>query len=197
MDFIGLFVNLFRESIPLGLFVMSVITIGNLLKHVLIHKHFSELVDDETTKRKSLTFDFFTLTSGLIINLIVLFYDDSVLNLNLYLERDTWIRLLLGTFIAASLIFGYRKYGKKWIKDTVLKAIAILFSIIIIYALFSLIVGEINIVAQYNQCSKELICLVKFFFYKFVRISIILFLLYALFKYIQFFSKKRKYKRYM
>ena len=137
MDFIGLFVNLFRESIPLGLFVMSVITIGNLLKHVLIHKHFSELVDDETTKRKSLTFDFFTLTSGLIINLIVLFYDDSVLNLNLYLERDTWIRLLLGTFIAASLIFGYRKYGKKWIKDTVLKAIAILFSIIIIYALFN------------------------------------------------------------
>ena len=94
-------------------------------------------------------------------------------------------------------ILGYRKHGKKWITDTIRISFAFLVIAIILFGLFNLISEEIKIVSQYNQCSDGSICLIKFFFGKLIKLSIILFLIKILVSYIKFISKERRYKTYM
>ena len=179
--------DLLIESVPLALFFLSVILFGNILRHIYISKNLEDLCN------KPIKFDLFSLTMGLLVTFIPIFYNKGgVLDIASLNEQKIWIGIIVTTFVFGTIIWNYRMYGKKWIKDSAQIIIAMIFAGFLIYMGYNAIVEGFRFF-DYKQCLGVTSCLVKFFIEKIFKIGLaILFLIWG-FKLFVFIKKERRY----
>jgi len=184
----GIIAELLIESVPLGLFFLSIILIGNILRYIFSGDTLDAICHEP------IKLDLFSLTSGLLVTLIPIFYRKSgILDIVALREQETWIGILIVSFIAGFIIWNCRIYGMKWIKDQAKIVIGIFFVGFLFYVGYNAIIEGFNILA-YKECAGNTVCLIKFAIDKLFKIGLaIVFIIWGI-KLFKFINKTRRYR---
>ncbi len=175
------------ENLPVGLFFIGIIGIGNILRHISLGN------DLEDICREKIKFDAFSLISGLTVMLFSLFYIESSLNLDKLLDDGTWIIICVVFFISGFFIWNYRIYGKKWIKDQVLNLFLVYLGAMFFVIGFN-VIKEVGDIFAYKDCLDN-ICVIKFLIDKIVRFALAIFFMVSGLRLFKFINKDRRYRK--
>ena len=181
--------QLLIESLPLGLFFLSLILTGNIMRHLYISNDLSDLC------KGTIKLDLLSLTSGLFITLIPLFYKGSgILDVGVLKEQNTWTAILITSIITGVFIWNYRIYGKKWIKDQAQFIFGLLLASILFYAGYNSTIEGIKIIHYQNYLTNNII-FIKFIAGRIFNLTLATLVFIWGFKLFKLISKKKRYKK--